>query len=236
MLPTWSLRFMIGATLAPIPLFRGKYAINSLAKLPPLISRTTRQPDIEAIKARMWWLTKSVAVTTAGSYIGTWMGFYLGFRRMEKSVDQVPGGRQRVRRALELASKDLGMPPVLAASSLPEIQRPALNPGDQFEPDEQFHSHQTYADRESPSPAPLSSSATSGQSRWEELRREKGVGPSTWDTIRQQRAKAPADQPSAEPLNSRDAERRAFEELLEHERKISSGDAGVSTAGSSKWS
>ncbi|KAG0148138.1 hypothetical protein CROQUDRAFT_41834, partial [Cronartium quercuum f. sp. fusiforme G11] len=245
--------FMIGAMIAPIPLFRGKYAINGLANLPPLISRTTKKPDIEAIKSRMWWVTKSVAVTTVGSGIGTWTGFYLGLWKMEKAVDAVPGGRQRVERAFELARQDLGIPSAPEGASSPNLQRPSSDPNDPstiFVPDEEFYQQQTFGNQDfqpttpsspytPPPPRSSSSSPASVTSRWEELRREKGVGPSTWDTIRQQRAKTTPDSSSnsqSEPSDPREAERRAFEELLERERRISSGEPGASIAGSQRWS
>lgn len=247
--------FLLGSILAPIPLFRGKYAIGSLANLPPLISRTTRKPDVEAIKSRLWWVTKSVVVTTFGTALGTWAGFFLGLRKMEKGVEAIEGGRARVARAFQRARQDLGVDQP-STSLQTDPSRPSVESNDPsaiFVPDESFYQQTTFDNRDfqsQPLEENLPSITTSNQSkaisppsRWEELRREKGVGPSAWDTIRQQNAKADNSSsssprtPTSDALDPKELERKAFEELLERERKISSGEPTNGTgAGPKRWS
>ncbi|KAI8454053.1 hypothetical protein BY996DRAFT_4638384 [Phakopsora pachyrhizi] len=229
--------FFLGATLAPLPLFRGMYAIKNLPKLAPLVDRVTKKPDPELIKARMIWLAKSVVATTVGSGVGTWVGFEFGLLRMNQRVRSVEGCRERLFHAFEEAhsSRDfVADQGFYTQQNLDEIDlQHQQNRSDSLERQTSIKSE---VDRSNQS----NFSGTSG-SRWEELRKSRSATPSTWETIRQKQNRPidPDLQPSSSTSSSNSKDysvnqnsntsapeisQESFEELLERERKLSSGE------------
>ncbi|CAH7688786.1 hypothetical protein PPACK8108_LOCUS23804 [Phakopsora pachyrhizi] len=265
--------FFLGATLAPLPLFRGMYAIKNLPKLAPLVDRVTKKPDPELIKARMIWLAKSVVATTVGSGVGTWVGFEFGLLRMNQRVRSVEGCRERLFHAFEEARKELLLSnnqiPIQSrynqqlrgrSESLEQDGSRERDSSRDFVADQGFYTQQNLdeidlqhqqnrsdslerqtsikseVDRSNQS----NFSGTSG-SRWEELRKSRNATPSTWETIRQKQNRPidPDLQPSSSTSSSNSKDysvnqnsntsapeisQESFEELLERERKLSSGE------------
>ncbi|CAH7681474.1 hypothetical protein PPACK8108_LOCUS14073 [Phakopsora pachyrhizi] len=265
--------FFLGATLAPLPLFRGMYAIKNLPKLAPLVDRVTKKPDPELIKARMIWLAKSVVATTVGSGVGTWVGFEFGLLRMNQRVRSVEGCRERLFHAFEEARKELLLSnnqiPIQSrynqqlrgrSESLEQDGSRERDSSRDFVADQGFYTQQNLdeidlqhqqnrsdslerqtsikseVDRSNQS----NFSGTSG-SRWEELRKSRSATPSTWETIRQKQNRPidPDLQPSSSTSSSNSKDysvnqnsntsapeisQESFEELLERERKLSSGE------------
>jgi len=223
--------FLLGATLSPLPLFRGEYAINNLRKLPPLMDRTTQRPNPVVIRGRLLWIAQSIFVTTVGSGFGTWLGFKLGLRSMERGLSSLPGCRERVMDAFNLARKEL------EAAPLDPQRRASPNHDDGL---------RNSLSRSSPV-STLSSSTTNppqgmqealgtsaSSSRWEELRRSPPTRPSTWQTIREQNSRQtpPSLGPTSPPLdpsssssspNDPSQYQDEFEKLLERERNLSAG-------------
>ncbi|POW08082.1 hypothetical protein PSHT_09708 [Puccinia striiformis] len=115
--------FLLGATLSPLPLFRGQYAISNLRNLPPLIDRVTQKPNPTVIRARLFWIAQSVVLTTIGSGLGTWLGFKLGLRSMENSLSSLPGSRQRVMEAFNQARQELESEPLDHQSHISPVSR-----------------------------------------------------------------------------------------------------------------
>jgi len=219
--------FLLGATLSPLPLFRGEYAINNLRKLPPLMDRTTQRPNPVVIRGRLLWIAQSIFVTTVGSGFGTWLGFKLGLRSMERGLSSLPGCRERVMDAFNLARKELEAAPLdpqRRASpnhddGLRNSPRGIKSPED-LANENQDKSYQEQEDdyllsRSSPV-STLSSSTTNppqgmqealgtsaSSSRWEELRRSPPTRPSTWQTIREQNSRQtpPSLGPTSPPLD-----------------------------------
>ncbi|OAV98705.1 hypothetical protein PTTG_08901 [Puccinia triticina 1-1 BBBD Race 1] len=238
--------FLLGATLSPLPLFRGQYAIANLRKLPPLMDRVTQQPNPAVIRARLFWIAQSVVLTTLGSGLGTWLGFKLGLRAMEQSLAGLPGCRERVMEAFGLARRELESAPRDQQPSPPAKASQPLrgSPTDQHDGSFQAQEEDELLMRRSspthdllhqaPDPAQASHDDSAGRSRWEELRRSPQSHPSTWQAIREQNARQlappkrpspPAQQPSGVdpappgPSESQDE----FEKLLERERNLSAG-------------
>ncbi|KAA1118726.1 hypothetical protein PGT21_003815 [Puccinia graminis f. sp. tritici] len=200
--------FLLGATLSPLPLFRGQYAINNLRKLPPLMDRVTQKPNPAVIRARLFWIAQSVVLTTLGSGLGTWLGFKLGLRSMERSLSSHPGCRERVMEAFSQARKELESAPLDQQPSLTARNLPSSQPSQRMTIQNENHDR-SFQDQEEdllrPSPRDLSNlnntSQTpdspqtfyepAGSSRWEQLRRSPQSHPSTWQTIREQNLKQP---------------------------------------------
>ncbi|PLW14244.1 hypothetical protein PCANC_14482 [Puccinia coronata f. sp. avenae] len=195
--------FLLGATLSPLPLFRGEYALNNLRKLPPLMDRGSQRPNPAVIRGRLIWIAQSVVLTTLGSGFGTWLGFKLGLRSMERSLSTLPGCRERVMNAFSLARQELN-------SGAPSEDMPRHGPGHlprrapsrapvnesqdhdrSFQEDEDDLSRPSSSKQLNTNSTHLSPEATqgiqepAGSSRWEQLRRSPQSQPSTWQTIRE---------------------------------------------------
>ncbi|MBW0483984.1 hypothetical protein O181_023699 [Austropuccinia psidii MF-1] len=218
--------FLLGAVLSPLPLFRGEYALNNLSKLPPLMDRVTQRPNPVVVRARMWWVGKSVLLTTLGSGLGAWIGFTLGLKSLEQKLNSMPGCRERVIAAITQARREFeSSHNPLASDRAQEISNPSSATSFSLEDHVFDDNHLT----SSPSLAhPAASSApsvsTSKTSKWEELRKAPSVQPSAWDSIRKQHTKPNTSPHTSELSNLTSPE--SFEALLERERNIS---AGIST-------
>lgn len=200
--------FLLGATLSPLPLFRGEYALNNLRKLPPLMDRGSQRPNPAVIRGRLIWIAQSVVLTTLGSGFGTWLGFKLGLRSMERSLGTLPGCRERVMDAFSLARQELnsGAPsedlPRHGPGHLPSNapSRASVNESQDhdgsFQEDEddlarpstskQANTNNTHLHPEVPQGIVQE---RAGSSRWEQLRRSPQSQPSAWQTIREHNLK-----------------------------------------------
>ncbi|POV97272.1 hypothetical protein PSTT_15147 [Puccinia striiformis] len=192
--------FLLGATLSPLPLFRGQYAISNLRNLPPLIDRVTQKPNPMVIRARLFWIAQSVVLTTIGSGLGTWLGFKLGLRSMENSLSSLPGSRQRVMEAFNQARQELESEPLDHQSHISPVSRTTKTSHKPTSINNENHDRSFQEQEEDllkPSSSPTLSNTShqhsnpahskqepTRSSRWEELRRSPQPHPSTWQTIR----------------------------------------------------
>ncbi|POV96687.1 hypothetical protein PSTT_15501 [Puccinia striiformis] len=205
--------FLLGATLSPLPLFRGQYAISNLRNLPPLIDRVTQKPNPMVIRARLFWIAQSVVLTTIGSGLGTWLGFKLGLRSMENSLSSLPGSRQRVMEAFNQARQELESEPLDHQSHISPVSRTTKTSHKPTSINIENHDRSFQEQEEDllkPSSSPILSNTShqhstpdhskqepTRSSRWEELRRSPQPHPSTWQTIREQNS--PKQPPNSSP-------------------------------------
>ncbi|KNF00176.1 hypothetical protein PSTG_06586 [Puccinia striiformis f. sp. tritici PST-78] len=209
--------FLLGATLSPLPLFRGQYAISNLRNLPPLIDRVTQKPNPMVIRARLFWIAQSVVLTTIGSGLGTWLGFKLGLRSMENSLSSLPGSRQRVMEAFNQARQELESEPLDHQSHISPVSRTTKTSHKPTSINNENHDRSFQEQEEDllkPSSSPTLSNTShqhsnpahskqepTRSSRWEELRRSPQPHPSTWQTIREQNS--PKQPPNSSPPSNR---------------------------------
>lgn len=206
--------FILGATLSPIPLFRGQYALQNLRHLPPLMDRESQRPNPIVLRSRLIWIVKSVVLTTLGSGLGTWIGFRLGLRSMDRSISSIPGARDRLLDAFLQARQEL------ESNSTPAHDHPSSHPT-RSSPSASKHpwSLETPDDRSSQDSSewlpPAHSSPQSDRdqdddghrmkpSRWQELRSSPRSHPSTWEAIRNQTLRPPPS-PSRSPSEAHPA-------------------------------
>ncbi|EGG00972.1 uncharacterized protein MELLADRAFT_73102 [Melampsora larici-populina 98AG31] len=228
------LGFIIGAMISPLPFFwKSKALIKSF---PPLVSNQTHQPDLKAIKARVWWITQSVGFTTLGSALGSWIGFYFGLKGLNRRIDRADGVRNRFEKALEDASGRIADGNVNAKRSGSGRDENENQDQDRFENPSNLDSNSTSTSN------PTSIITTSTKSRWEELRNEKLTKPSRWEEIRGTQSKSNPIPELNKPFptttttttttrnrnqdemdtNTKEIQRIEFEELLEKERRVCS--------------
>ncbi|KAH9815445.1 hypothetical protein DFH28DRAFT_1057322 [Melampsora americana] len=228
------LGFMIGAMIAPLPLFiKSK---SSFHTLPVLISTKTNQPNWKAIKSRVWWIGKSVTLTTLGSALGSWFGFYFGLKGLNKRIDQMDGMRDRFEKALEAASDKTQIGNQDRVGFENERDEVGFDLNLIQESDQKKEEERIENRLNSTSNPSLSTHSSLSGSRWEELRKERLSKPSTWDQIREEHFKSNLitdlnrSNPSTERVsrrkrdedesNSKELQRIEFEELLEKERRL----------------
>lgn len=222
--------------------------MNNLRKLPPLMDRVTQRPNPVVIRGRLVWIAQSILVTTVGSGFGTWLGFKLGLRSMERALSSLPGCRERVMDAFNMARNELEATPPVDSQGRTSSHNDGLvrdSSGGMRSSEDLAKSFQEQEDdyllpRSSPVSTPSSStthptqgmqeSLGTSSSRWEELRRSPQTRPSTWQTIREQNSKqTPPSLGPTSPLdpssssNALSQSQDEFEKLLERERNLSAG-------------